>query len=325
MGSVWLGWGVGAASLTVMAAAALSGCRATGSGEVGVSIQRDVPGLGPVTLDFRGGWEAALANEEVCGCLVFLGPDGHPLAGVAPGRIVGGRGGGPIPPGATGWTAFLTDQDCDSLDCDALDCDGSFSSRSLPAALEWLEAPAGGSSPFTMLGLRWLGEDHLVQAGELGTWTRPRFQEFSATVVTADRGLAVALLELYLDAGRAAGLSVDQQGLLGDAVTVHEAIRLDVVGSPSLPLGFRGEVLRSGSTVGLQLRVNGGAVAQGPSAPSVGCVGLEALPFQIGLGLVDFDATLARALANDLVLQSKRPGEPMSRTRLKLTYRPTDA
>ena len=85
--------------VAVIAALVTVGCRGTEEGKIGISVVKNVPGIGPVELGFKGGWKAEFGNEELCGCVIFLGPDGNPLKGAAVGEIKNGRGGGPIPEG----------------------------------------------------------------------------------------------------------------------------------------------------------------------------------------------------------------------------------
>ena len=79
--------GVGLASATAVALLALAACSATSEGKVGMSVKRDVPVVGVVGIEFDAGWELTSEDESLCGCIVFLGPDGHPVEGAAAGQM----------------------------------------------------------------------------------------------------------------------------------------------------------------------------------------------------------------------------------------------
>jgi len=310
--------------VAVTAALVTVGCRGTEEGKIGISVVKNVPGIGPVELGFKGGWKAEFGNEELCGCVIFLGPDGNPLKGAAVGEIKNGRGGGPIPEGATGWRALVTDEDCDRLDCSTAPGLLGAPGASLSGAAAWLAAPTGPQKHYVLLSSRLLDDDALVRVSDLGTWQRASFQDMSATVIAPDGVLAWSLLELCLDAGPAAALSASQRAVLSDRVTVHEALRIGLDGPAQAPVGFVGEVVRTGGVFGAQVLVNGHRAFSGVSG-STGLPGaLPTASFDLELGLVDFDPFLARRSVNEMTVRCKDAGQLMSTSRLKVTFEPTD-
>ncbi len=307
-----------------LAVIALVGCRGTEQGKIGISFEKEIPVIGPVGIDFSTGWCLTFGSSDVCGCVTFLGPDGKPLEGAAVGEIRRGRGSGPIPEGATGWRALVTDENCDRLDCSTAPGLLAASGGSLSGAAAWLAAPQGPQNHYVLLGSRLLADDSRVRVSDLGSWQRATFQETSATVVAPDGDLAWALLELQLDAGPAVPLSASQRAVLGDRVTVHEALRLNLDGSQQAPLGFAGEVIRTGGVFGAQIVVNGSRVFSGVSR-SPGVAGeLPTVSFDVPLGFVDFDPLLRWRSVNQMTIRCKDSDQLTTTTRLKVTFDPSD-
>lgn len=316
--------GVGLASATAVALLALAACSATSEGKVGMSVKRDVPVVGVVGIEFDAGWELTSEDESLCGCIVFLGPDGHPVEGAAAGQIRNGSGGGPIPKGATGWRAVLTNEDCAQLKCDGdLGTDG-FEGAALGLAAAWLTAPSDPQRPYVLLGSRLLDDGALQAHSDVGSWERSSFLDVCATVVAPDGELAWAMLELCLEAGPAAQLTAQQRAALEQRVAIHEALRLNLDGPEFAPFGFHGEIIRTGPTFGARVSVNGSQVfsgsSQAPGAPGE----LPAVGFYVEHGLVDHDATLSRTFANRMDIRCKRPGESVTTTNLAMSFEPSD-
>ncbi|MDB4450649.1 hypothetical protein N9226_00065 [bacterium] len=307
-----------------LAVIALVGCRGTEHGKIGVSVSKEVPVLGPVAIDFETGWCVAFGSSEVCGCVTFLGPDGKPLEGAAVGEIRHGRGSGSIPEGATGWRVLVADEDCDRLDCSTAPGLLGASGDSLSEAAAWLAAPMGPQNHYVLLGSRLLADDSRVRISDLGSWQRATFQDMSATVVAPDGDLAWALLELQLDAGPAVALSSSQRAVLSDRVTVHEALRLNLDGPQLAPLGFVGEVVRTGGVFGAQIVVNGSTafsgVSRAPGLPGE----LPTVSFDLPLGFVDFDPLLRWRSVNQMTIRCKDSDQLTTSTRLKVTFDPSD-
>ena len=308
----------------VVAALATVGCRGTEEGKIGISVSKEVPGVGPMEWGFEGGWKVQLGNGELCGCVIFLGPDGHPLEGAAVGQIRGGSGGGPVPEGAAGWRAVVTDEGCAELDCKGLfGVDGPGGNAHALAAA-WLAAPTDPQRSYCLLGSRLLDDGARQVHSDVGSWQQASFMDVAATVVAPNRGMAWAMLDLCLEAGPAATLSIEQRAALEDRVTIHSAVRLDMDGPEIAPLGFHGEVIQTGAPFGAQVSVNGSRVSSGtsqiPSVPGQ----LPTVPFYLDLGLVDFEAGLSRSFANRMTIRCKRPGEPVAATRLAMTFEPSD-
>jgi hypothetical protein len=319
-----VGSGIVLASASAVALVALAACSATKEGRVGISVKRHVPSIGVVEFAAGSGWKFGAEDEELCGCVVFLGPDGHPIEGAAVGQIRNGSGGGPIPKGATGWRAVLTNEDCTRLNCDDdFGADGP-EGTALALAASWLTAPTDPQRPYVLLGSRLLDGGARQVHSDMGSWERSSFLEVCATVVGPDRELAWAMLELCLEAGPAAQLTAEQRAALEQRVTIHEALRLNLDGPEFAPFGFHGEIVRTGPTFGARVSVNGSQVysgsSQAPGAPGE----LPAAGFYVEHGLVDHDATLSRNFANRMDIRCKRPGEPVTTTNLAMRFEPSD-
>jgi len=314
----------GLAAASALAMLTLAACRGTGEGKIGMSVRKEVPVLGVVSIEFEQGWEFGAVDPEVCGCLVFLGPDGHPLDGAAVGQIRNGVGGGPIPEGAVGWRAMLTREDCDSLDCSELLSTDGPGGTAVSLAAAWLAAPIGPQESFVLLGSRLLDDDARAVHSDVGDWERASFLDLSATVMAPDVHLAWAMVELSVEAGPRANLSQAQRAALEQRVTIHEAVRLEMEGPEFAPVGFQGAVIRTGAPFGAQVLVNGASAAAGASQAPTLPGELPTVHFALDLGLVDYDPTWSAPLANRMMIRSKRTGEPVTTTRLSMTLVPTD-
>jgi len=319
-GAAWRRWPLGASMAAVAACAlALTACRAASEGTVGVTVEKDIPGVGKVRAGFEQDWRIGIEAEGYCGCVWFLGPDGHPLEGAPVGRIQDSRGAGVVPRGAVGWRAVIHNEDCDQVDCEEGD-----HSLSPMEALHSLYPGSGPRRPHVVVGSRLLDEDGRVRRSDLGDWEQAGFLDVAATVDAPDAETAAVLLELHLEAGPFITLPPSERAALAGAVTVHEALTLDLDGPPDAPEGLVGTFHSDEGPCGVQVTCNGAAAAAGVVDLGTAVGGPAAFAFEIPRGLLDADPTFRRSMTNELRLRCKRPGLPDRSTGLKLTFDPLD-